>query len=246
MNSYSQAFAWLADPAHWSGATGVPQRLLEHLGYTGLTLIVAIAIGLPVGLLIGHTGRGREVVVPFTGALRALPTLGLVILLALGLGIGILPPLIALVILALPPIIAGAYSGVESVDREVVDAARSVGFTGSGVLWQVEVPLALPLIVGGIRSACLQVIATWTVAAFLPLGGLGRFLYDALPNEDYAQLLAGSILVIVLALLVDGLFALVQRLVTPRGVLAGRTADIRTKTQSPTRKDPSWLAPEKA
>ncbi|AYG05102.1 ABC transporter permease [Gryllotalpicola protaetiae] len=246
MNSYSDAFAWLVDPVHWAGPSGIPQRLLEHLGYTGLTLVIAIVIALPVGLYIGHTGRGREIVVPFTGALRALPTLGLVILLALGLGIGILPPLIALVILALPPIIAGAYSGLESVDREVVDAARSVGFTGSGVLWQVEVPLALPLIVGGIRSACLQVIATWTVAAFLPLGGLGRFLYDALPNQDYAQLLAGSILVIVLALLADGLFAIVQRLVTPRGVTAGRTADIRTKTQSPPRKDPSWLAPEKA
>lgn len=246
MNSYSDAFAWLADPAHWAGPTGIPQRLIEHLGYTGLTLLIAVVIALPVGLYIGHTGRGREIVVPFTGALRALPTLGLVILLALGLGIGLLPPLIALVILALPPIIAGAYSGLEAVDREVVDAARSVGFTGAGVLWQVEVPLALPLIVGGIRSACLQVIATWTVAAILPLGGLGRFLYDALPNEDYAQLLAGSILVIVLALLVDGLFALVQRLVTPRGVSAGRTADIRTKTQSPTRKDPTWLASEKA
>lgn len=246
MNSYSGAFAWLTDPAHWSGAGSIPQRLLEHLGYSGLTLIIAIVIALPIGLAIGHTGRGREIVVPFTGALRALPTLGLVILLALGLGIGLLPPLIALVILALPPIIAGAYSGLESVDRDVIDAARSVGFTGAGVLWRVEVPLALPLIVGGIRSAALQVIATWTVAAFLPLGGLGRFLYDALPNEDYAELLAGSILVIALALVVDGLFALVQRLVTPRGVRAGRTADIRTKTQSTPRKDPSWLAPEKA
>jgi osmoprotectant transport system permease protein len=246
MNSYSQAFSWLFDPAHWDGQTGIPARLVEHLGYTGLSLLIAIVIALPVGLYIGHTGRGREIIVPFTGALRALPTLGLVILLALGLGIGILPPLIAIVILALPPIIAGAYSGLESVDREVVDAARSVGFTGPGVLWRVEVPLALPLIVGGIRSACLQVIATWTVAAFLPLGGLGRFLYDALPNQDYAQLLAGSILVIVLALLADGLFAVVQRLVTPRGVAAGRIADIRTKTQSPTRKDPSWLEPEEA
>ncbi|HEY0247491.1 MAG TPA: ABC transporter permease [Gryllotalpicola sp.] len=244
MNSYSDAFAWLVDPQHWSGPTGIPVRLVEHLGYTGLTLVIALVIALPIGLYIGHTGRGREIVVPFTGALRALPTLGIVIVLALGLGIGLLPPLIALVILALPPIIAGAYSGLETVDREVVDAARSIGFTGSGVLWRVEIPLALPLIVGGIRSACLQVIATWTVAAFLPLGGLGRFLYDALPNQDYAQLLAGSILVIVLALLADGLFALVQRLVTPRGVIAGRTADIRTKTQSPIRKDSSWLAPE--
>jgi len=246
MNAYTDAFAWLAEPRHWSGANGIPARLAEHLGYTGLSLVLAIAIALPIGLYIGHTGRGREIVVPFTGALRALPTLGLVIVLALGLGIGLLPPLIALVVLALPPIIAGAYSGLESVDRQVVDAARAVGFTGVGLLWRVELPLALPLIIGGIRSACLQVIATWTVAAFLPLGGLGRFLYDALPDQDYAQLLAGSILVIVLALLADGLFALVQRLVTPRGVRAGRVADIRTTTQSPTRKEPSWPAPEEA
>ncbi|WP_022880970.1 ABC transporter permease [Gryllotalpicola ginsengisoli] len=247
MNSYSQAFAWLAAPGHWAGPSGIPQRILEHLGYTGLTLLIAIAIALPVGLYIGHTGRGRDVIVPLTGAMRALPTLGIVILLALWIGgIGIQAPLIALVVLALPPVIAGAYAGLESVDRSVIDAARSIGFTGWQVLWQVEVPLALPLIVGGIRSACLQVIATWTVAAYLPVGGLGRFLYDALPNQDYAQMLAGSLIVIVLALLADGLFALVQRLATPRGVAAGRTPDVGTATRSPTRKDQTWLAPEEA
>lgn len=264
MNSYGAAFAWLADAAHWSGPMGIWTRVVQHLGYTGLTLIIAIAIALPVGLLIGHTGRGREIVVPFTGALRALPTLGLVAVLAIGVGIGILAPLIALVILSLPPIIAGAYAGLESVDREVVDSARSVGFTGWQVLWRVEVPLALPLIVGGVRAACLQAIATWTVAAYLPLGGLGRFLYDALPVQNYAEMLAGSILVIVLALLADGLFAIVQRAVTPAGVRAARTRtpDPAHPTRPPgparrngatnstddlqhsNRKEPTWLAPQ--
>lgn len=244
LNSYTDAFAWLFSPAHWSGPDGIPTRLLQHVSYSGLTLLIAVVIAVPIGLYVGHTGRGRGVIVPFTGALRALPTLGIVILLALWLGIGLTPPLIALVILAIPPLLAGAYAGIEAVDPETVDAARSIGFTGWGVLWQVEVPLALPLIVGGIRSACLQVVATWTVAAYLPLGGLGRFLYDGLPIRDYAQMLGGSILVIVLALVLDGVFALAQRAVTPRGVIAGRITDIRTTTQSPDRKERSWLAPE--
>ncbi|MCL2516757.1 MAG: ABC transporter permease [Microbacteriaceae bacterium] len=244
MNSYTAAFAWLFSGKNWAGPTGIGQRLVEHLGYSALTLLIAIVIAVPLGLYIGHTGRGRAVVVPFTGALRALPTLGLVILLALWLGFGLTPPLIALVILAIPPVLAGAYSGIESVDRETVDAARSIGFTGWGALWQVEVPLALPLIVGGVRSAVLQVVATWTVAAYLPLGGLGRFLYDGLPVRDYAEMLGGSIVVIALALALDGAFALVQRAVTPRGVVAGRVSDIRTSTQSPDRKERTWLAPE--
>jgi len=228
MSAYAEALAWLLDPANWGGAGGIGARLAEHLGYTLLSLLVAAVIALPAGLAIGHTGRGKTVVVPFTGALRALPTLGLVTLLALGLGIGLLGPLIALVILAIPPVLAGAYAGVESVDPETRDTARAMGLSSWQVLWRVEVPLALPLVVGGLRSACLQLIATWTVAAFLPLGGLGRFLYDALPVRDYAQLLGGSILVILLALLADGVLALAQRALTPAGVRAGRAPHVRT------------------
>lgn len=244
MNSYSSAFSWLVDPAQWSGPSGIPQRLLEHLGYSGLTLLIAMVIAVPAGLYIGHTGRGRSIVVPLTGALRALPTLGLVIVLALAMGIGLQPPLIALVILAIPPLLAGTYSGVESVDADTVDAARAVGFTEWGVLTRVEVPLALPLIVGGVRSASLQVVATWTVAAYLPLGGLGRYLYDGLPVRNYAEMLGGAILVIVLALVLDGLFALAQRLVTPRGVLAGHVPDLHSTAQAPNGKEDPWVAPQ--
>jgi osmoprotectant transport system permease protein len=181
---------------------------------------------LPIGFAIGHTGKFRGVAVGVSGALRALPTLGLVVYLALiTANISIVPPLIALTILAIPPILAGAYSGLESVDRAPIDAARSIGMTGWQVFAKVELPLALPLVIGGIRSGALQVIATWTVAAILPVGGLGRFLIDGIAVQNYPEMLGGSIIVIALALVSDGLFAIVQRLVVPRGVVAGRVRD---------------------
>jgi osmoprotectant transport system permease protein len=232
MNPLEEAFVWLATPDNWESPIGIWQRLIEHAGYSGLTIVIAALIALPVGVAIGHTGRGREIVVPFTGALRALPTLGLVTLLALLLGTGLVPPLIALVILAVPPILAGAYSGLEAIDPATTDAARAIGFTRWQVIFQVELPLALPLIVGGMRAAALQVIATWTVAAFLPLGGLGRFLIDGLAVRDYAQMLGGSLLVIALALVVDVLFAAIERWITPRGARA-RASDRGTSLQTP-------------
>jgi len=194
-----------------------------------VTLVVACIIALPIGLAVGHTGKGRGVAVQFSGALRALPTLGVLLLLATWLGLGFGPPLVAMVLLALPPLIAGAYAGVEAVDRQTIDAARSIGMTGWQVLFKVELPLALPIIIGGVRSACLQVIATWTVAAYLPLGGLGRYIYDGYAVQNYAEMLGGSIVVIILALVADGVFAIVQRLVVPRGVVLGRASDVRVR-----------------
>lgn len=222
MNQFFSAFAWIFDPAHLTGMNGVPVRVGEHILYTLLTLAIAAVVALPSGLIIGHTGRGKTIAVQMSGGLRSLPTLGLVTLLALLLSIGLMPVLIALVFLALPPILAGAYAGLESVDRHTIDAARAMGMTETQVLFQVEIPLALPLIIGGLRSAALQVIATATVAAILPVGGLGRYIFDAIPLQDYAQMLAGAILVTALALVTDGLFAIGQKVVTPRGVIAGR------------------------
>lgn len=231
MTDFIAAFAWIGDPAHWSGPTGIGARLLEHIGYSALTLLLAAVIAIPIGLAIGHTGKGRGLAISLSGALRAIPTLGLVVFLALELGgLDITSPLIALTILAIPPVLAGAYAGVESVDRRTIDAARAVGMTEFQILTRVELPLGLPLLIGGLRSAALQVIATWTVAAILPVGGLGRFLFDGLALRDYPQMLAGSILVVALALVVDGLFAIVQRLVVPRGVVASRVEDVRVKT----------------
>lgn len=230
MTDILAAFTWVFNSANWAGASGIGARLGEHIWYSFLTLLIAAVIALPIGLAIGHTGRFRGVAVGLAGALRAIPTLGLVVYLALvTLNLSIIPPLIALTILAIPPLLAGAYSGLESVDRRTIDAARALGMTELQILVKVELPLSLPLIIGGLRSAALQVIATWTVAAILPVGGLGRFLLDGLAIQRYDEMLGGSIVVIVLALATDGVFAILQRLVVPRGVSAGKVQDVRTK-----------------
>jgi osmoprotectant transport system permease protein len=233
MTDIVAAFAWIVSPANWAGVGGIPARTGEHLWYSFLTLLLAAAIALPIGFAIGHFGRLRGLAIGLSGALRALPTLGLLVYLALiTTNLSIVPPLIALTVLAIPPVLAGAYSGLESVDRRTIDAARAVGMTEWQIFAQVELPLSLPLVIGGIRSGALQVIATWTVAAILPVGGLGRYLIDGLPVQNYAQMLGGSIIVVLLALIVDGIFAALQRLVVPRGVAAGRVHDIRSTESS--------------
>jgi osmoprotectant transport system permease protein len=211
MSAFSGGFSWLTTSAHWHGEDGFPHRIAQHLGYTALTVAIASAIAIPLGLWIGHTGRLRGVAIALTGALRALPTLGLLTLVVIWRGIGLTPPTIALVVLAIPPLLAGAYAGLEAVDRATIDAARAIGMTEWQVLGRVEIPLALPLIMGGLRAAVLQVVATATVAAYIGLGGLGRYLIDGIAVRDYPQTLAGATVVVVLALLLDGVFAVVQR-----------------------------------
>jgi osmoprotectant transport system permease protein len=208
--------AWLADRAHWAGADGVPHRLAEHVGYSVITVALAALIAVPLGLWIGHTGRWRSLAVGASGAFRALPTLGLLTWFVLLIGVGLTAPILALVVLAVPPLLAGTYAGLESVDRQTVDAARAMGFTERQILLRVEIPLALPLLVGGFRSASLQVIATATVAAYVGLGGLGRYLIDGQAYRDYPQMVGGSVLVIALALVADAVFVGAQRLSPPK------------------------------
>lgn len=218
------AILWIFDPAHWGGPGGIGARLGEHLYYSVLALLLATVIALPLGLWIGHTGRGRALVIGTSGALRALPSLGLLTFLAVALGVGIngalLPSTIVLAVLAAPPILAGAYAGVEGIDPAIVDGARATGLSERQIVTGVELPLAAPMVLGGIRSAMLQVIATATVAAYLGLGGLGRFILDGLPVRDYPQMLAGAILVTLLALGIDGLFIVLQRALLTPGVRA--------------------------
>lgn len=216
MSVASEAAAWLTDRAHWVGADGIPHRLLEHVGYSALTVVLSAVVAVPLGLWIGHTGRWRGVAVAASGALRALPTLGLLTWFVLLVGVGLTAPILALVILAIPPLLAGTYAGLESVDRQVIDAGRAMGFTEWQILRKVEIPLALPLLVGGFRSAALQVVATATVAAYVGLGGLGRYLIDGQAYRDYPQMVGGSVLVIVLALAADAVFVGAQRLTTPK------------------------------
>ena len=229
MNLLLEAVAWILDPANWTGAGSIPERIWEHLAISATVLLIAAVIALPIGLFVGHTGRGKELAVTLSGGLRALPTLGLLTLLGLSLGIGLQAPIIALVVLALPPLLAGAYAGLESVDRRTIDAARAMGMREGQVIGKVEVPLGLPIIVGGIRSATLQIVATATLAAYIADEGLGRYIFVGLKTQDYAEMLGGSILVILLALVIDGAFAITQRLVVPAGVRASRTRELRSR-----------------
>jgi len=230
---FGAAIAWILDAANYAGAGAIPGRVLEHLGFTFLTLVVASAIAIPFGFAIGHTGRGRGLAVAVSGGLRAIPTLGLLTLVALWIGIGLGAPYVALTVLAIPPILAGAYAGFEAIDRGTIDAARAVGMSEAQILGQVEIPLGLPLLIGGLRSAALQVVATATLAAYVADFGLGRYLFSGLKTRDYAQMLGGSILVIVLALALEGIFAMIQRIVVPRGVATSRLPVDRARSARP-------------
>ncbi|MCC3277849.1 ABC transporter permease [Arthrobacter sp. zg-Y40] len=229
-NALGQGWEWLTDPANWSGAAGIPVRVLEHLQYTGLALLIAAVIAVPIGLVIGHTGRGQVGVVAVSGLLRALPTLGMLTLFVLLAGLGLMPPIWALVLLAVPPLLAGAYAGVASVDRSVVDAARSLGMTEAQVLFRVEVPNGMRVILGGLRGAALQVVATAAVVATINLGGLGRYLIDGLALADYGRVFGGAVVIALLALAVDAVIALGSRFLIPTGL--GRRQAAGTSTGS--------------
>ncbi|WP_336245045.1 ABC transporter permease [Paeniglutamicibacter quisquiliarum] len=211
----NEMLAYFADAANWSGSAGIPARLGEHLWYSLLAVLAAAVIAFPVGVFIGHTGTGRVLLVSASNVLRALPSLGIMTLLVLLMGIGLLPPLAALVLIAIPPILAGVYAGVANVEPSVVDAARAIGMKDSRIILQVELPLALPLILGGLRGAILQVVATATIAAYVNLGGLGRYIFDGLALYDYGEVLVGAVLVTALALVLDGLLALLVKALSP-------------------------------
>ncbi|MET0978376.1 MAG: ABC transporter permease [Paeniglutamicibacter terrestris] len=214
--------SYLGDAANWTGTAGIPARLGEHLWYSFLAVLAAAIIAVPLGVFIGHTGVGKVFLVSASNVLRALPSLGIMTLLVLLMGVGLLPPVIALVLIAVPPILAGVYAGVANVEPAVVDAARAIGMKDSRIILQVELPLALPLILGGLRGAILQVIATATIAAYVNLGGLGRYIFDGLALYDYGQVLVGAVLVTALALVLDGLLALLARVLSPDRRLVSR------------------------
>lgn len=218
MRFFGEALAWLSEPGNWSGLEGIGVRLLEHVGYSALGVGLAALLAIPLGWWVGHTRRGRGLAVGLSGAARALPTLGLITLLGIGLGIGLIGPIVAFVVLAVPSVLAGAYTGVQSAPAAAVDGARACGMTEWQVLLRVEVPLGLPLLIGGVRAAFVQVIATATLAAYVGAGGLGHYLFLGLKSRDYSQMLGASLLVMALALLTDIVFATIQTLTRPQGL----------------------------
>lgn len=212
---FSSLIDWFSAPAQWSASAGIPARVLQHLGYTALAVLVGAVIAIPLGAVIGHTGRGRLVVVGAANGLRALPELGVLVLFVLLIGLGLTPVVLALTLLAIPPLLAGTYAGVAGVDRAAVDAARGMGMTELQILLRVELPNALPLMVAGLRTAVLQVVATATIAAFVSLGGLGRYIVDGQAQRDFTQMAGGAILVALLAIVLEVTLQGLQRAVTP-------------------------------
>jgi osmoprotectant transport system permease protein len=220
MNLFGDAIAWIFSPDRVGTNNDILMLLGQHLAFTFASFAIASIIAVPLGYLIGHTGKGREIAVALSGAARALPSFGLILLLVLVIGVlQVIPALlISFVLLAIPSILAGAYSGFEAIDRRTVDAARAVGMTEWQILTKVEIPLGLPLLIGGMRAGMLQIVATATLAAYVGYGGLGYPIFQGLPLRDYAQVLGGALLVVALALTLDLIFALLERFAVPRGV----------------------------
>jgi osmoprotectant transport system permease protein len=223
---------WLLNPAHWAGPNGIPIRLLEQVEISAVSLLFAALIALPVGVWIGHTGRAATLAVNIANIGRAIPSLAAIgIILPFTqaidpeLGFKVYPTLIAMIILAVPPILVNTNAGVAGVDRELVEAARGMGFRERQILARIEVPIALPVITAGLRSATVQVVATATLGAFFGFGGLGRYLVDGIAQNDDGQIFGGVFLVAVLALLAEGGFALLQRLLTSPGLRLAQSSE---------------------
>jgi osmoprotectant transport system permease protein len=205
------ALDWLTSSAHWSGPDGIPARLLEHVWYSAVAVTAAALIALPVGPAVGHSGRGAFATSALANVSRALPTLGIVILVFRLAPLSIWPVIAALVVIAIPPILLNAEAGIRAVSDDVRDAAGAMGMTGRQALWRVEAPIAMPVILAGLRSATGQVIATATIAAYVGLGGLGRYLIDGYAARDVGEITGGAIVIALLAVTVEAAYALVQR-----------------------------------
>ncbi|KAF5992808.1 ABC transporter permease [Streptomyces mirabilis] len=214
MNALTGAWDWLSNPAHWSGDDGVWHRLAQHLVLTVVCLVISCLIALPVALVLGHLGRGGALAVNISNIGRAVPTFAVLVLLLLtplgkwGEG----PTVVALVLFAVPPLLTNAYVGMREVDRSVVSSARGMGMTGRQMLFHVELPLSLPMVMNGVRIAAVQLVATATIAALAGGGGLGRIITAGFNLASTPQVVAGAILVAVFALIVEGIFEIAERL----------------------------------
>ena len=225
MNLVSATVAWLTDPAQWTGPGDIPQRIAEHIGLSAISLLVAILIALPAGLAIGHTGRGSAFAATLANIGRAIPSLAVIaIVLPITAGIDpqlgfkVYPTLVAMVILAIPPILLNAEAGIAGVDRDLVESATAMGMRERQVLGSIEIPVALPVILTGIRSGATQIVATMTLGAIFGAGGLGRFLVEGIAQNDDGKIFGGVVLVAALALTTEGLFAILLRVCESPGL----------------------------
>ncbi|MGH2691885.1 MAG: ABC transporter permease [Actinomycetota bacterium] len=213
---FGQVVDWFADPANWEGAAGIPTRLGEHLILSSIPLLIAAAVALPAAMYVGHTKRLELAIVTVANIGRAIPSYALLVIMVIFTGLGDGPIIVALTLLAIPPILTNGYVAIQSVDPDTIEAARGMGMRERGVLLGIEIPLGAPLIIAGLRIAALQVVATATLAALVAGGGLGRIVVDGLAVRDFPQVFSGALLVALLAGLTEGAFTLLQRWATPR------------------------------
>ncbi len=215
--------AWLTDPLHWQGSDGIPTRVMEHLELSAAATAIAVLLALPLGIYLGHSRRFGFSAVNAANVGRALPSLALIALalpvsFALGLGLGFWPTLIALVPLGIPPILTNSLTSVREVDRDVVDAARGMGLSGWQLLFQIEIPIAAPIVIAGVRNAAVAIVATATLGAVVAGGGLGRYIVDGLARQEHERLFAGALLVALLAIVTELAFGVLERLAVSPGV----------------------------
>jgi osmoprotectant transport system permease protein len=222
MDFLLQVAHWFASPVHWQGEGGVPNRLLEHVELSALAMLVGIGIALPLGALLGHFGIAEALANNVSNIGRAIPSFAILVIAVQVFGIGAAPAFAALVALAVPPIFTNSYVGVHEVDPDLREASRGMGMTDLQVLFRLEMPIALPVIMAGVRTSGVNVVATATLAALVAWGGLGRFIVDGLSQRDFVQLFAGALLVAALSLAAEAFLASLQRLATPEGLRVGR------------------------
>jgi osmoprotectant transport system permease protein len=246
---------WLTAGSHWRGSNGIAHRVYEHLVMSGAAVLTALVVALPIGLLLGHAKRGGNTAINVANVGRAIPSFALLVLgfeLLKGVtlfGLGALPAYFALVALAIPPIVLNAVVGLRQVDPDIKEAARGMGMSGGQVLRRVEIPIAVPLIMAGVRTAGVQVVATATLAAVVGWGGLGTYIVGGLDQQDHVQLFAGALLVALLALLTEVGLGLVQRALTPNGLRSTRGTGkvaapaVSAKRRRPSVRTPAWSSP---
>jgi osmoprotectant transport system permease protein len=218
MSVIVSAALWFADPTRWSGPDGIPQRLLEHVEISAASVAIGALIALPIGILLGHYGRFGNVAINISNVGRALPSFGVLVIAFQVFGLGNLPILVALVALAIPPMVTNSYVGLREVDPDVKEAARGMGYRELAQLTRVELPLAVPLLMAGIRTSAVQVVATATLAALIAGGGFGRYVIDGFAQQDYTKVFAGAVLVGVLAMATELSLSGVERRLVPRGL----------------------------
>jgi osmoprotectant transport system permease protein len=209
---------WFVDPAHWTGSDSIPVRLAQHLQLSAESVLIGAAIALPIGIVLGHYGRFGNVAMNISNVGRAVPSFALLVLSFQIFGLGDLPIIISLTALAIPPMVTNSFVALREVDPDIKEAARGMGYRELAQILRVEVPLAVPLIMAGIRTSAVQVVATATLAALIAGGGFGRYIIDGLAQFDYTKMVAGAILVALLALATEAGLASLERVLVPRGI----------------------------